>query len=297
MHPGEITLSVSQVRRIVREQFPQWQDLQVRPVAGSGTVNRIFRLGDQLSARFPLVVDDPDKVLEHLEIEADAARELSSKTRFPTPDPVAIGQPSADYPGPWAVYTWLRGTPASVVDLATSESFASEVAEFVSEVRGIPVQGRSFRGHGRGGDLRLHDEWMETCFEKSEGLPDVRRLEVVWSQMRELPREQPDLMTHGDVLPSNLLVENGGLVGVLDPGGLGPADPALDLMGTWSLFDDQRRNVVRNELTCSDLEWARGQAWAFEQVMGAAWYYAESNPTMSELGRRALDRILCTWAL
>lgn len=44
-------------------------------------------------------------------------------------------------------------------------------------------------------------------------------------------------------------------------------------------------------LHCEDLEWARGAAWAFEQALGAAWYYADSNPAMSEMGRRTLSRI------
>ncbi|MGH8924453.1 MAG: aminoglycoside phosphotransferase, partial [Acidimicrobiia bacterium] len=38
--------------------------------------------------------------------------------------------------------------------------------------------------------------------------------------------------------------------------------------------------------------WERGKAWAFEQAMGAAWYYQESNPAMHQMGRRTLERIL-----
>jgi hypothetical protein len=41
-----------------------------------------------------------------------------------------------------------------------------------------------------------------------------------------------------------------------------------------------------------DLEWERGKAWAFEQAMGLVWYYVESNPVMSRMGRRTLERIL-----
>jgi len=44
-------------------------------------------------------------------------------------------------------------------------------------------------------------------------------------------------------------------------------------------------------LACDDLEWARGQAWAFQQAMGLVWYYRDSNPTMSEMGRRTLEQI------
>lgn len=35
----------------------------------------------------------------------------------------------------------------------------------------------------------------------------------------------------------------------------------------------------------------RGAASAFEQALGAVWYYADSNPVMSEMGRRTLARI------
>jgi aminoglycoside phosphotransferase (APT) family kinase protein len=296
MHQNQVPLSVAQVRRIVDEQFPQWRELAIRPVAGSGTVNRIFKLGDNLSARFPLVIDDPDDVLEYLQVETAAARELLGKTRFPTPEPVALGHPSAEYPGPWSVHTWLTGTPAANLDLSSSAAFARDVARFIADVRTIPVRGRSFSGYGRGGDLRLHDEWMETCFNQGASVVDVPHLRSLWRKMRDLPRTDADIMTHGDLLPSNLVVENEALVGVLDPGGLGPADPALDLIGVWSLFDDERRQLLRDKLECSDIEWARGQAWAFQQAMGSVWYYVRSNPTMSELGRRALERITKAWA-
>ncbi|WFR84638.1 hypothetical protein [Arthrobacter sp. Y-9] len=39
-------------------------------------------------------------------------------------------------------------------------------------------------------------------------------------------------------------------------------------------------------------EWERGAGWAFQQAMGLVWYYRESNPDMSELGRSTLDRLL-----
>lgn len=32
-------------------------------------------------------------------------------------------------------------------------------------------------------------------------------------------------------------------------------------------------------------------AWAFEQAMGAGWYYAATNPPMSTMARRTLARI------
>jgi hypothetical protein len=58
------------------------------------------------------------------------------------------------------------------------------------------------------------------------------------------------------------------------------------------LLDSGPRTVLRERLGSDDLEWERGKAWAFEQSMGAVWYYRESNPTMSQMGRRTLQRVL-----
>lgn len=99
-------------------------------------------------------------------------------------------------------------------------------------------------------------------------------------------------MTHGDLIPGNVLVSGERLVGVIDVGGLGPADPALDLVCAWHLLETEPRQALRASLGCDDLEWARGQAWAYEQAMGAAWYYRNSNRAMSLMGRRTLERIL-----
>jgi aminoglycoside phosphotransferase (APT) family kinase protein len=64
---------------------------------------------------------------------------------------------------------------------------------------------------------------METCFEHSEQLLDVPRLRRMWAVMRDLPRSAAgDVMTHGDLIPGNVLVSDGRLAGVLDVGGLAP---------------------------------------------------------------------------
>ncbi len=100
------------------------------------------------------------------------------------------------------------------------------------------------------------------------------------------------LMSHRDLIPANLLTAGGRLVGVLDAGGYGPADPALDLVGAWHLLDAERRTRLRERLGTSDLEWERGAAWAFVQAIGLVWYYEHTNRTMAELGRSTLRRLL-----
>lgn len=297
MHANQLTVTAGMVRELVDEQFPAWRGQPITAVPASGTVNAIFRIGEELAARFPLQPGPAGAVRSDLQREAAAARELAGRTRFRTPEPVALGEPGAGYPLPWSVQTWLPGVPATDDDPGESAGFALDLAEFIAEVRAIDTRGRVFRGSGRGGHLRAHDAWMETCFAHSGPLLDVPRLRRIWQVLRDLPRGPgPDVMNHGDLIPGNVLVSGGRLAGILDVGGLGPADPALDLVAAWHLLGTGPRQVFRDDIGSSDLDWARGQAWAFEQAMGLVWYYAESNPVLSLLGRRTLRRIEHAWA-
>ena len=116
VHPDQLTVPAATVRALVDTQFPAWRELPIRRVAAQGTVNAIFRVGDRLAARFPLVPRDVGSARAWLAAEAAAARELAGRTRFRTPEPVALGEPGAGYPLPWSVQTWLPGTVATDED-------------------------------------------------------------------------------------------------------------------------------------------------------------------------------------
>lgn len=99
-------------------------------------------------------------------------------------------------------------------------------------------------------------------------------------------------MTHGDLIPGNLIAANGRLTGVIDTGGFGPTDPALDLVVAWHLLDHDARETFRRAGGFEATECLRGAAWAFVQAVGLVWYYQKTNPVMAELGRTTLTRIL-----
>lgn len=292
MHEDQVDVTAETVATLIRDQFPHWSGKEVRLLRTTGTDNAIFRIGDDLAARFPLRRAEAAEALVVLQREAGAGAELAGVSPFPVPEPVALGEPGAGYPMPWSVQTWLTGTVGWDADPGGSDGFAEDLATFLAALRRADTRGRTFNGAGRGGALTRHEDWMDLCFAESEGLLDVPRLRRVWSGLRELPREGADVMSHGDLIPGNVLVEGGRLAGVLDTGGFAPADPSLDLVSAWHLLRQGPRKVLRDRLGCDDLEWERGKAWAFQQAMGLVWYYVESNPTMSGLGRRTLDRIL-----
>ncbi|HEY9013182.1 MAG TPA: aminoglycoside phosphotransferase family protein [Devosia sp.] len=292
MHDDQIAIDVDAVRAMVGEQFPQYRGQPIERLKVEGTVNAIFRIGAEAAARFPFRATDPALCSKTLADEAAAMAELVQHCPFPTPRPLGLGRPGAGYALPWSMQTWVAGNVATPDGLARSETLALDLVTLISTLRAADTRGRPFDGNGRGGDLQDHDAWMSVCFEKSEGLLDVPRLRQLWAKFRELPRPGRFVMSHKDLIPGNLLVDGEHLVGVLDGGGFGPADPALDLVAAWHLFEYEARQTLRERLEASVIEWQRGAAWAFQQAMGLVWYYQHSNPGMAALGRSTLRRIL-----
>ena len=292
MHDDQVYIDADIVRGLIIDQFPQYRLERIEQLSSTGTDNAIFRIGSSVAARFPLRAMKPGECAEMLRRRAAAMTEFAKHSPFATPQPLGLGQPSALYPMPWAVQSWIEGEIATPNGLATSTAFALDIANLIASLRAANTHDRRFDGQGRGGNLPDHDGWMEVCFRNSDGLLDVPRLRCTWAQLRELPPSGPDVMSHRDLIPANLLMHDGRLVGVLDAGGFGPADPALDLVAAWHLLDRERRDIVRSRLGSDEAEWKRGAAWAFQQAMGLVWYYQRTNPGLSALGRSTLSRLL-----
>ena len=279
-------------RRMIADQFPRFRHDRIRRLPQFGTANAIFRVGWSATARFPLRKGDPDECLDRLRNEAVAMAEFAEHARVASPLPLGIGRPGGGYPMPWAVQTWIDGAAGTPAGPAASTSCACDIADLILSLRAADVDGRRFDGQGRGGALRDHDDWMETCFRHSESILDVPRLRRMWARFRLLPEAETVVMSHRDLIPMNLLVHGDRLVGVLDSGSFGPADPALDLVSAWHLFDRPRRDLLRARLGSGDVEWQRGAAWAFQQAMGLVWYYRTSNPPISSLGVTTISRLV-----
>lgn len=292
MHDDQLTITAGHVRRLIADQFPQFRDQEIQELETAGTVNAIFRIGASHAARFPLQMGYPENALHILEREVEASREFHACCPFPSPVPFGIGRRDSDYPMPWLVQTWVKGDVATPSGLSASLDFARDLAHLIAALRKADLKGRAFAGPGRGGKLSDHDEWMEVCFAKSVSLLDVSHLHRMWKRFRALPPSRNHAMSHKDLIPANLLVKGERLVGVLDTGGFGPADPALDLVAGWHLLNRDARMLLRETLGVDQMEWQRGAAWAFQQAMGLVWYYKDTNPIMAELGRSTLSRLI-----
>ena len=292
MHEGELALDTATAARLIARRFPELRREPVRAVPLTGTVNRIIRVGGEHIARFPLL----GATETELEREATALAEFAAASPYPAPRPYGIAAPSTEFPSAWAMQTWVEGETADPVSAAAAPTLARDLASLIRALRAVDLRGRTFDGNGRGGCLGDHDEWVAHCLARSAHLFDAARAERLWAALRELPSAGTDVMSHRDLTPFNLLVAEraGGtrLAGVLDGGSFGPADPALDLVVAWHLFEVPTRRVLRDGVGVEDVEWQRGAAWALQQALGLGWYYEASNPTMSALGVSTVRRLL-----
>jgi len=288
VHDGQLTVDAERVGELIARAFPDLAGAPVTPIGGAGTVNTIFRVGDGVTARFPL--EATDAVV--LETEAVALDAFAAVSTVGAPRSLGVGSGDAAYPSAWSLQSWVPGLVADPFRFAASASLAEDLADLILALRDVPVGDLVFDGRGRGGELSDHDEWMAHCLAQSGGIVDVDRVGALWAMLRDIPASGPQVMSHRDLIPANLLVADGRLAGVLDGGGFGPADRALDLVCAWHLFDARARARLRDAVGATETEWRRGAAWALQQAMGLVWYYPVSNPAMAALGRSTVARLL-----
>jgi aminoglycoside phosphotransferase (APT) family kinase protein len=106
VHRDDITADV--VSCLLSEQFPQWADLEVRPVELGGWDNVTFRLGDEMSVRIPS--DDP--YVAQLDKEHRWLPLLAPGLPQPIPVPLAKGTPGCGVPRRWPPFVTSNDSPS-----------------------------------------------------------------------------------------------------------------------------------------------------------------------------------------
>jgi aminoglycoside phosphotransferase (APT) family kinase protein len=279
MHADELDIDVALVRRLLAAQLPQWASLPVEPVSSSGTVNAIFRLGEDMAVRLPRV----ERYVGGLEKELRWLPRLAPHLPLAVPAPLASGEPGEGYPWPWAVYRWLEGETWAVDRVADLREAAADLARFVDALRRLETTGAPSRSRGgRGAPLAERDAEVRAAIAASRGLVDPRSVTAAWEAALEAPVwEGRPVWAHGDLLPGNVLVARGRLSAVIDWGALSVGDPACELMAGWTLLSGESRDVFRATLSVDDATWARARGWALSVAVIALPYYHETNPVFA----------------
>ncbi len=301
LHDGEADTGPGTVRALLQGQRP---DLAGRPVVplgddSTGTDNVLYRLGEDLVVRLPRT---PSAAVS-LVTETQLMPELVGRLPVDVPAPVHVGTPGGGYPHPWAVLPWLPGVDAwAARERLTGRQgigLAEDLAHLVTTLWEVPraayegvvptrAQGR------RGGGLAPLDEDVEEWLGEAGGLVDVGAVRRSWRESRDAADwDGRAVLSHGDLIPGNLLVQGERLSAVIDWGGAGAGDPALDLIPAWTVVDGQAAARFRDVIAVDDDDlWLRARGYAVQQALAGVVYYTPRRHPLAEVMGRTLASIL-----
>jgi aminoglycoside phosphotransferase (APT) family kinase protein len=287
MHDDEAEIDVGLVQRLLTSQFPELASLPLREVQPTGTVNALYRIGENWCARLPRV----QRYAHSLERELHWLPQLSREFSLRVPQPVAKGEPDGEFPFPWAVYDWISGDQYAD-DLVSDEGrAAARLARFVTELRGIAITADAPSG-GRAPLAQL-DEQTRAAIAAGKGVIDADQALTAWERALHAPVwDGTPVWIHSDLLRPNVLVDGGALHAVIDFGGAGAGDPATDVIAAWAVFGPAGRAAYREALGVDDGTWERARGIALHQAVALIPYYAVSNPPFAALGKRTLEQVL-----
>jgi aminoglycoside phosphotransferase (APT) family kinase protein len=294
MHDHEVDTNTSLVRRLLATQFPQWADLPLKPVRSAGTVNALYRLGEDMVVRLPRIhwgIAEVDKELKWLP-------QLVPFLPLAIPVPLAKGHPGEGYPWPWSIYRWLEGETATIDDIADPKQAAIDLAQFITALQQIDTTGGplAIDPNGRGIPLAMRDADTRKAIAALHSVIDVDEATRAWEAALQVSEwDRTPVWFHGDLLPGNLLFKRDRLSAVIDFGALGVGDPACDLMVAWSLFSGESRDVFRATLAVDDATWARGRGWALSVGLIALPYYQNTNPVFAGIAQRTINEALADY--
>ncbi|WP_371529371.1 aminoglycoside phosphotransferase family protein [Streptomyces sp. NBC_01283] len=291
MHAHEADIDTHLVRRLLAAQFPGWADLSVEPVESNGTVNAIYRLGDDMAVRLPRIeggVEDVRREMRYLP-------GLASSLPLAIPAPLGEGEPGEGFPWPWYVYRWVEGENPVIGALAEPGLFAADLAEFVLALQRVdPADAPPAY---RSGPLASRDADTREAISQLRGVIDTDAATAAWDTALSAPRwGGPPVWVHADLQPGNLLTSGGRLSAVIDFGCMGHGEPAVDLITAWSLLTAEARQEFRAALGVDDATWARGRGWALSIALIELPYYRTRNATITRTASHVIGEVLADHA-
>ncbi|KAB7834791.1 aminoglycoside phosphotransferase family protein [Streptomyces mobaraensis] len=280
------------VRRLVAGRFPRWADLPVERLPSGGTVNAVFRLGDDLLVRLPLAEGGVADILR----EREWLPLLAPRLPVAVPEVLGAGEPAEGYPWPWSVYRWLPGHVPEEGALDDPVRLAADLAAFVAAMRDVDPPGTPPRAY-RGGPLATLDAATRAALDVLRRIPeedvDHDAALAVWEDALGAPGpDGPPVWLHADLMPGNLLVAGGRLAAVIDFGCAGTGDAACDLFPAWNLLPSGAREVFRDALGVDDAAWRRGRGRTLSQALISLPFHRAANPSMARNARHVLRAVL-----
>ena len=252
----------------------------------------IFRLGDAMMVRLPRKASAAEPIGK----ECQWLPTLAPHLPLPIPVPLAKGEPGEGYPFHWSICPWIDGENATLERLHDPNRAAQTLAAFISTLQKIEVDKTvtpDTLHASRGVPLATRDAATRAAIATLDGMIDTQAALAVWDHALSAPVwDRAPVWIHGDLHSGNLLENDGDLSAVIDFGCLTAGDPAGDLIVAWNLFSAETRTTFRAAIQVDDATWARGCGWALSTSVIALPYYKDSNLTLANISRYAIDQAL-----
>jgi len=298
MTDPEIAITAELVHDLLEDQHPDLAGLTIREIVG-GWDNQVWRLGNELVVRMPRTERAPDLQRK----ECRWLPVLAPRLPLPVPTPVRIGNPSARFPKPWTIMTWVPGEPLDCTSISRGDHAADILAGFLTALHvEAPVEAPI--SSDRGAHPKESTDGFENFLQAVApgGISvDVQDIRDVWGDAVAAPEwAGPPVWLHGDLHPANVVVSDGRLSGVIDFGDMCAGDPAWDLAAAWLLLPDGAASRFFEVYAYADeatIRRARGLAALKSLFLILMGQNGErglpgGKPTWGPAGRAALDRVL-----
>lgn len=305
IHDNEPDTSESVVKALLESECPRWSNSPVRYLETSGTDNAMWRVG--LEREPDVVVRLPRRpgAAAGVSQELAALKEIAhsrAASMVNTPTVRHVGEPHEFFPYQWSVLEWIDGEDAWTLrdqlgdsELKALASDLGSVVRAIGEISGLDVRPRM--AGSRGGPLepllnRLSG-WLDDPAWDAANLVDVAAVKRLIAESLEVADEPiTKSFVHGDLIPGNLLLNNGALTAIIDWGGVGIGDTAQDLAPAWAVLTANERRAFREASGADDAAWIRGRAFELEHAVGGVLYYVPKKHMLGDIMARTLDRIL-----
>lgn len=302
LHDGEADTEQETVAALLRHQAPEFATLPLVRISGTdgntGTDNVLYRLGSDFLVRLPRTAS----AATGLHTEARLLPRLRQALPTAIPEVVHEGTATERYPHPWAVLRWLPGVDAWTARAgltgAQGMRLAEDLAQVVSALWELPraayTDAVATRGPGRrGGGLAALTDDLQEWLADAGGLVDVDAVRGSWQEsLTAADWDGRTVLSHGDLIPGNLLVQGDRLSAVIDWGGAGAGDPALDLIPAWDVLDGHAAARFREAVAVDDDSWLRARGYSLQQAVAGVVYYTPRRHPLADVMRRALEAIL-----
>lgn len=255
------------VAELLRQQAPAYAELELRPLA-SGWDNDTFLLGSEKEKGARFVARLPRRQIAVPLIENEH-RWLARLPALPLPIPIPIvrGTPIAAFPRPWSLCPFFEGEASTTALSSDPQVTAERLGTFLSALH-VAAPPDAPDNPFRSVALAERDALFETHITELTDIVDEGQMRDAWHGFRALP-SAPTAVTwlHGDMHPSNLIVDDGSLTAVIDFGDLCSGDRATDLSAGWMMFETDARERFRQAANADEATWQRARGWAFSRAV------------------------------